>query len=284
MNILTFDIEEWFHLLDNETTQGVVQWQRYPVRIYENMDRIFSVLERHNQKATFFVIGWIAQTYPDVIKRIVANGYDIGFHTTNHELMHQLTPEAFYNDLHVGLDTLENIIGRKVESFRAPGFSLTEECNWTFEILAEKGIKYDSSVFPIPHAHGGYPSFPSVAPALIRTSQGDIKEFPISIATVMGKPMVYSGGGYFRLFPYWMIKKYTQQSLYVMSYLHPRDMDPGQPMIPGLSMARKFKSYVGLKSAEAKLDKWLSDFQFTDMLTASTAIDWGQVPVVDLRK
>jgi polysaccharide deacetylase family protein (PEP-CTERM system associated) len=283
MNILTFDIEEWFHLLENASTSTEKEWNTYPVRIHKNMNRIFDILDRHEQKATFFVLGWIAKRYPEVVRKICDKGYDIGFHTNYHELIHQLTPESFRKDLEDGLDYLQQITGKKVLFFRAPGFSLTEKCNWAFEILAETGIKYDSSVFPTHHAHGGYPSFLRSTPTLIRTNHGDVMEFPISNAKIAGRAFVFSGGGYFRLFPYPIIRYYTKKSNYVMSYLHPRDLDAQQPMIKDLPLKRKFKSYVGLKTAADKLEKWLSDFEFADIRIASLAIDWTQTPVLDLR-
>jgi polysaccharide deacetylase family protein (PEP-CTERM system associated) len=248
------------------------------------MDRIFSLLEKHNQKATFFVLGWIAQQYPDIVRRIADNGFDIGYHTDEHQLIYEQTPEEFYADMVRGLDCLENIVGKKVEAFRAPGFSLTESCNWAFDILSEVGIVYDSSVFPTPHAHGGYPSFPHIGPTLIKTRTGDIKEFPISVGKLFRKSVVYSGGGYFRLFPYLIIKNLARKSSYIMSYLHPRDMDAGQPMIEDLPLSRKFKSYVGLKTCASKFEKWIVDFSFIDIKTAASNVNWAQVPVVDLRK
>jgi polysaccharide deacetylase family protein (PEP-CTERM system associated) len=283
MNILTFDVEEWFHLLENASTSTEKEWNTYPVRIHENMDRIFAILERHKQKATFFVLGWIAKRYPEIVRKISDKGYDIGFHTNNHELIHQLTPESFRKDLTDGLNYLQQVTGKQVLFFRAPGFSLTESCNWAFDILAEMGIRYDSSVFPTHHAHGGYPSFLSVTPTLIKTNHGEIMEFPISNAKIAGRSIVFSGGGYFRLFPYQMIKYYTKKADYVMSYIHPRDLDAKQPMIRDLPLKRKFKSYVGLKTAASKLEKWLCDFEFTDILTASSIIDWTQTPALDMR-
>lgn len=283
MNILTFDVEEWFHLLDNDSTRTEKEWANYPCRIHENMDRIFSILDSRDQKATFFIIGWIAKRYPEIVKSIVARGYEIGFHTNFHQLIHQQTPDDFEQDIKEGLDTIEHIAGKKVEIFRAPGFSLTEDCNWVFDILVEHGFKYDSSIFPMRHAHGGYPSFPCISPALIRTSCGEIKEFPISVGRLCGKHIVYSGGGYFRLFPYWLIKYYTMNEPYVMSYIHPRDLDAGQPVIKDLSSIRKFKSYIGLKGAAKKLERWISDFTFVDIHTASEMIEWSGVPVVNLK-
>ena len=178
---------------------------------------------------------------------------------------------------------LEDITGTKVECFRAPGFSIRESEGWAFEILSDLGIKYDCSVFPAQHAHGGMPSYPKAAPGLIEYQGVQMKEFPVGFKTLAGKHIVFSGGGYFRLFPYPLIKKWSKESSdYMMSYIHPRDLDAGQPMIQSLPLARKFKSYVGLSGAEGKLRKWLIDFDLVDVETASSQIDWASVPVVKL--
>ena len=145
MNILTFDIEEWFHLLDCDATRTENEWQNYEVRIYDNVERLFRILEDTNTKATFFIVGWIAKTYPDLVKRI-AEQYQIGCHTMNHQLVWQQTPEEFKADVEKGTKMLEDITGKKVECFRAPGFSIRESEAWAFEILANLGIQYDCSV------------------------------------------------------------------------------------------------------------------------------------------
>lgn len=147
MNILTFDIEEWFHLLDNDSTRSEEQWKGFEVRIYENMERIFRILEETDTKATFFVIGWIAKTYPDIVRQI-ASKYQVGSHTMNHQLVWQQSREAFKEDVSSSIKLLEDITGQKVEAFRAPGFSIRESEGWAFEILHELGIRMDSSVFP----------------------------------------------------------------------------------------------------------------------------------------
>lgn len=282
MNILTFDVEEWFHLLDNDSTRSETQWKTYEVRIHENMDRIFRILDDTDTKATFFVIGWIAKTYPEVVKRI-AEKYEIGSHTMNHQLVWQQTPEEFRRDVESSVKLLQDITGKPVKCFRAPGFSIRESEAWAFEILNDLGIEYDSSVFPAHHAHGGFPSYGESKPAIIEVGGKVIKEFPISFHELSGKHIIYQGGGYFRLFPYSLINKWARQDgNYLLSYIHPRDLDGGQPMVPGLSLPRKFKSYVGLKGAEKKLRKFLTDFKFTDIATASETIDWNTAKTIKL--
>ncbi len=280
MNILTFDVEEWFHLLDFDATRTEAEWGRYEVRINENVERIFRILEDTNAKATFFVIGWIAKTYPELIRKIVEK-YQIGCHTMNHQLVWQQSREEFRKDVETGVKMLEDITGKKVECFRAPGFSIRESEAWAFETLAELGIRYDSSVFPAPASHGGMPSYGAAVPSIVEVNGVRMKEFPIPYHSLAGQHIVFNGGGYFRLMPYWIISKWTRQcGDYCLSYIHPRDLDAGQPMLEGLPITRRFKSYVGLKGAEKKLRRYLKEFAFTDIATAERLIDWEKVPVV----
>jgi polysaccharide deacetylase family protein (PEP-CTERM system associated) len=282
MNILTFDIEEWFHILDNDSTKTEKEWSKYESRMHQNMERIFSVLDDANVRASFFVLGWIAEKYPEVIREISKRGYEIGSHTTLHQLIYEQNKEDFYQDVDRSIKTLEDISGKKVRIFRAPGFSITEQNKWAFEVLYELGIEIDSSVFPTGRAHGGMPSYGVAEPSILEYNGIQLKELPINTHSIMGKSIIYSGGGYFRLIPYALLKKWTAQDDYVMSYLHPRDFDPDQPMIKELSLPRKFKSYVGLKSAQDKLEKWLTDFEFMDIATANQEIDWNTVKKVKL--
>lgn len=282
MNILTFDVEEWFHLLDFDATRTEAEWGKYEVRIYENVDRILNILERTNTKATFFIIGWVAKTYPDVVKKIAAK-YQIGSHTMNHQLVWQQTPEEFRNDVESSVKLLQDITGQSVECFRAPGFSIRESEAWAFDILADLGIRYDCSIFPAHHAHGGMESYGVPVPSLIKHGDIEMKEFPVTTKDFMGKKIIFSGGGYFRLCPYSLIKKWSKENPeYLLSYIHPRDLDGGQPMLEGLPLKRKFKSYVGTKGAAKKLEKYLTDFQFTDVKTAAENICWEKVPFIEL--
>ena len=240
------------------------------------------MLKNNNVRATFFCLGWIAEKYPDVIRNIADGGYEVGSHTRMHQLVYDQTPQEFTNDLKHSISTLEAIIGKKVRYFRAPGFSITENNKWAFEIIAEQGIEIDCSVFPATGSHGGFPSFKSPVPSLLKYNGITLKELPINYKSILGKAIIFSGGGYFRMYPYALIKNWTKKSDYVMSYIHPRDLDPSQPIIEELSALRRFKSYVGLKGAEKKLEKWLNDFEFIDIGTADKLIDWNNVPIVEL--
>lgn len=282
MNILTFDVEEWFHLLDFDATRTEDKWGQYEVRIHENMERIFRILEETDTKATFFIIGWIAKTYPEVVKKI-AEKYEIGSHTMTHQLVWQQKPEEFRLDVDASIKLLQDITGNPVKYFRAPGYSIRESEAYAFDTLAELGIEIDCSVFPAAHAHGGMPQFPQAVPSIIEHNSTRIKELPISFAKVGGKNIIFSGGGYFRLFPYSLIKRLTKRNTdYNMAYIHPRDLDSGQPVLEGLSKSRRFKAYVGTKGAEAKLRKYLTDFKFTDIATANKQIDWDNAQVIKL--
>ena len=200
MNILTFDIEEWFHLLDYDATRDETEWDRYEVRIYENVERILNLLEETNSQATFFIIGWVAKKYPDLIKKI-AERYEIGSHTMTHHLVWQQTPQEFRTDVETSVKMLEDLTGKKMTTFRAPGFSIHETETWAFDILAELGIETDCSIFPASHAHGGVPSYGAPVPGLLKHGETIMREFPISMKTILGRELIFSGGGYFRFFP-----------------------------------------------------------------------------------
>lgn len=282
MKILTFDIEEWFHILDNNSTKKESDWLKYEIRIHQNVDRILYLLEKNNQKASFFIVGWIAEKYPEVVKKISDYGYEIGSHTYYHQLMYEQKRNEVKLDLKKSIDILQQLTGKKVTSFRAPGFSITEKNKWVFEELINNGIKNDCSIFPAGRAHGGFPSYKNAIPSLICLNGVILKEFPINTVPFLGQKIIFSGGGYFRLTPYSLIKYFTNHSEYVMTYFHPRDFDFLQPVIKELSIFRKFKSYVGLKTSLKKLEIWLNDYNFTDLRNADKNIDWSNAPKIKI--
>ncbi len=282
MNILTFDIEEWFHILDNESTKTEKEWSNFEPRIHQNMETIYEILDDTKVDATFFVVGWMAQRFPEVIREIADRGYEIGSHTHLHQLVYEQDRATFFNDVEKSIKTIEDCTGKKVRFFRAPGFSITEKNKWAFEALYELGITVDSSVFPASRAHGGLPAYETDKPSILKYKGAVLKEFPINTRSILGKQVIFSGGGYFRLFPYSFIKKCTKKSDYVMTYFHPRDFDYEQPVIEGLSRSRRFKSYVGLKSCKPKLKKWMNDFDFIDLNQAIEQVDWNSTETVVL--
>ena len=282
MNILTFDVEDWFHILDNKSTKTEKEWENYTPRIHKNMDLIFKMLEESGYKASFFVLGWIAEKYPEIVKEISEKGYQVGSHTHTHQLVYEQNRNDFFQDVDRSIKTLEDLTGKKIRIFRAPGFSITENTKWAFEVLYELGIKLDSSIFPAGRSHGGMPHFKYNKPSLIKYNGVIIKEFPINTVKIFSRSVIFSGGGYFRLLPYNLIKKLSYESDYIMSYFHPRDFDFKQPLIKELSLLRKFKSYVGLKNAEVKLKKWFSDYDFIDLREGEKKIDWNNVNIINL--
>ena len=281
MNILTFDIEEWFHILDNESTKTEKQWGNFESRLEYNMDKIFKLLDENRQDATFFCLGWVARKHPHIIKKIDELGYEIATHSDMHQLAYEFTPKEFNQDLELSIKSIEDITGKKITTYRAPGFSIKEKNLWVFDELLKHGVEKDCSVFPAKRAHGGLEKFGHSQPSYIETSNGKIKEFPINIHKVFGKNIIFSGGGYFRLLPYHLLKYFMNQSDYVMTYFHPRDFDHEQPMIEGLNAIRKFKSYYGLSSSLDKLERLIQDFDFISLNQADKMIDWKNTKTIN---
>ena len=279
MNILTFDIEEWFHILDNDSTKSEINWLNYEVRIHENVDRILNFLSENNLSATFFVVGWIAENYPEVVNKIHRYNYEIGSHTHMHQLMYNQSREEVELDIRKSIETLENITGKKVRCFRAPGFSIRDENKWVFEVLHKNGIEIDCSIFPARRAHGGMPKFKDSSPSIIEYNGFRIKEFPINTKNFFLKKLIFSGGGYFRAIPYFLIKKWSSNSNYIMTYFHPRDFDKNQPILRDINLLRRIKCYIGINQCYSKLSKWVNDFDFIDLKEADKIIEWDEVNI-----
>ena len=192
MNILTFDIEDWYN---HDDYSRDFAWEKHEVRVYDGTEKILSALDKRGLKGTFFCVGWLAEHHPKVIQWIAERGHHLGCHSYQHELATRFTREQFKEDTYKAKCLIEEVAGCEVDAYRAPSFSITKDNLWAFDVLAELGFKYDSSVFPSHHEFGGLPGYPS-EPHIIRTQHGDLKEFPISLGKVMGREIVYSGGGY----------------------------------------------------------------------------------------
>jgi polysaccharide deacetylase family protein (PEP-CTERM system associated) len=282
MKILTFDIEDWFHVLDNAETADPNGWSEFSSRIEIGVDRILQLLSDTGQPATFFCLGWVAVKYPNIIRKIKRNGHHIASHSHTHQLAYNQSQAEFEEDLKLSIDSLQQLVGDKIDTYRAPGFSITANNLWAFESLDMMGIINDCSIFPASRAHGGLSGYSCAVPSKIFYQGVTMNSLPINTTRILGQDIVYSGGGYFRLLPLWYLKKRFNHDQYIMTYFHPRDFDPDQPMIPGLSISRKFKSYVGLRGALGKLERILSSHRFLSVDMAVNEIDWLAVNTVDL--
>jgi len=255
INILTFDIEEWYI------------YQLYPkggpdyyLPILENLlDEILDLLDVSNVKATFFCLGIIAREYPDVILKIASRGHEIGSHSDKHILLNKLGPMDFEEDLVRSIVALENLLKTKITTYRAPLFSINEDTLWAFEILAKYGIECDCSIFPAIRRKGGYNDFKSFYPVKIHTKEGTLIELPLNVKSVIGRKIPFSGGGYFRLLPYNTIKRMMSSSNYTISYFHLRDFDTKQKIVYSPSY---FRSYYGINKMMIKFKQFLKEFDF----------------------
>ena len=279
MNLLTFDIEDWFHC---DMSSCYKTWDNYQSRLPECTDRILGLLEDHNLTATFFVLGWIGKKHPKTIQKIADAGHEIGAHSDLHRIVFEMQPDVFKQDTENVIKTLQDTVGAPITMYRAPAFSITQQTPWAFDCLAESGITIDCSIFPMVRDYGGFLGNSFEGPLRIKRGQTTVKEFPINTAKFCTSKIVFSGGGYFRLTPYWLIHYLTKKSEYVMTYFHPRDFDQDQPVLTHLSWKRRFKSYYGLRTAYRKLERFVQDFDFVSVGTADREIDWSHTPTIDL--
>jgi polysaccharide deacetylase family protein (PEP-CTERM system associated) len=263
--IFSVDVEDWFHILALPTAPDIAQWETLPSCVERNFRRLLDVFAEHDARVTCFFLGWVAERYPALVREASAAGHEVASHGYAHVLTYQMTPAAFHEDVHRTKALLEEITGRAVKGYRSPGFSATADTPWFFDELARAGYRYDSSVFPAARQHGGM-SGAQLAPHEVATENGALVEFPITIASVLGGPMCFFGGGYLRLFPYALIRRMGERVLRegrpVVFYVHPREIDPGHPRM-AMGPVRRFKSYVNLATTETKVRRILDDFAVT---------------------
>ena len=263
-HILTVDVEDWFHLLEVKGGYAPEEWDSLPSRVVANTNRLLDLFAEYGLQATFFFIGWVAERNRDLVRRIADAGHEVGSHSYWHELVARHDRASFREDLARSRKTLEDITGGPIRGFRAPGFSITPESAWAFDLVLEEGFTYDSSLWPGRSLYGGFAT-PLDGPHVVRCNGGDLFEIPAS-TRVRGLPLPYSGGGYLRLLPRWLIRACIRSNARLgvptALYVHPRDFDDGQPRM-NLPATRMFRSYVGLAGAQRKLRSLLGAFQWT---------------------
>lgn len=292
MNILTFDIEEWY-LEKNHFGNHPERYKEYD----KYLDRILEVLDRRGFKGTFFCVGGMATDFPEVLKKIESQGHEIGCHSFKHMWLNKMSRDELMEDTRMAIDALEQCIGKKVISYRAPAFSIGQDNKWAFEVLSQCGIKCDASVFPAERDFGGFAQFTQKTPSMLNFEGGMIKEFPVCTTKLWGKEMAYSGGGYFRFFPLRYIKKEMGSNDYSMLYFHIRDLLPESE---GMMSRDKYESYfkepgslknryvryvktnLGKKQAFEKLVKLIEKEDFLNLEQADKIIDWESKSTVIL--
>jgi polysaccharide deacetylase family protein (PEP-CTERM system associated) len=269
------DVEDWFHILEYEGAPSTERWASEEDRVAVGLTRMLEMLDRHGVRATFFVLGWVAARHPELIAQIAERGHDVGSHGHLHALVGSLGPDGFKRDLDQSLEAISAATGRDVTSFRAPGFSITPAEDWAFEILASRGITLDASLFLAPRAHGGYPLDRDRPFRLELASGRTLLEVPTVPLRLGERSLSFAGGGYLRLWPGPMLHTCfdlaERQGAPVMLYLHPRELDPGQPRM-ALPPLRRFKYYVGLRSVRQRLESLLLRHRFGTLAAAARSV------------
>lgn len=289
MNILTFDIEEWyFESRKLARQEKYAEYDRY-------LDSILDKLDERGFKATFFCVGEMGRLFPDVVRKIDSRGHEVGCHSNIHTWLNKMTPEECREDTRAAVDSLQQCIGEKILSYRAPAFSIGESNKWAFEILAENGIERDSSVFPAARDFGGFANFGCQKPCIISYNGIQIKEFPIPMVNFVGKQVAYSGGGYFRFFPLWFIKNQMAKSDYAMTYFHMDDLSTDKHIMLDRQKYEKYyretgtiinryirfvKANVGKGKAFDKLFSLLDYFNFINIEMVDMSYQWNNTIVL----
>jgi len=262
---LSFDIEDWFHIVEIESLSDPTAWDGMESLVERYTEWIIQTVTESGAKCTFFVLGWIAERYPKLVELMTRHGHEVGSHSYWHREVYQLDPETFREDMKQSIDVIESAGGQKVLGFRAPSFSITPGTEWAFDVLHDLGIKYDASLFPADRAHGGYPCPEGPHVFGGAPSGRPMPELPMSIMRIGTKRVPFSGGGYLRLLPLWLINRgFAQQHKMgrpAVIYLHPRDFAPDCPRVP-MPLHRRFKCYVNTRGTKNKLKSLLNRYQF----------------------
>ena len=291
MNLLTFDIEEWY--LNQQKGGPKEKYAEYD----HYLDAILNKLDKHQKKATFFCVGEMGKSFPEVIRKIHSRGHEIGCHSNIQTWLNKMTEVECREDTHRAVASLEQCIGEKVLSYRAPAFSIGEKNKYAFEVLAENGIERDASIFPAERDFGGFPKFGQKTPCFVEYNGIRIKEFPICTTKVLGKEMAYSGGGYFRFFPLNFVEEQMKKSPYAMCYFHIGDLVPESNGVMSKEAyetyfkekgtlkaryVRYLKSNLGKKNAFQKMMRLIDEMEFVNLQQGDDKMNWNTMAIVKI--
>jgi polysaccharide deacetylase family protein (PEP-CTERM system associated) len=268
VNAMTIDVEDYFHVSAFEGHLQRSRWDSLESRVVRNTDRLLELLARANVQATFFVLGWVAERYPALVRRIAESGHEVGSHGFAHRLIYNQSPVEFREDLQRSRAVISEATSVAIDGYRAPSFSITPRSLWALDIIREVGFTYDASVFPIRHDRYGLPSAPRHFHAL-KQKTGTLWECPASTVRVAGTNLPVAGGGYFRLLPYawtrWGIARLNRhERRAAIFYLHPWEIDPDQPRMP-TSLLSRVRHYTNLRKTEERLLRLLREFRFAPL-------------------
>jgi len=269
-NAMTVDVEDYFQVSAFERYIDRAAWDAQECRVERNVDRILELFDRHRVKATFFTLGWIAERYPDMIRRMIDQGHELASHGWSHVRVTQQNREAFRHDVVRTKAFLEDLSGREVIGYRAASYSIGAANLWALDVLEETGHRYSSSIYPIKHDLYGMPDAPRFA---FRPMEGDFLEFPVTTVRLGNKNLPCGGGGWFRLVPYagmrWAMQRVNRVDREsTIFYFHPWEIDPDQPKQEGIDAKTRFRHYLNLERMESRLNRLLGDF------------DWGRMDEV----
>ena len=268
VNALTIDVEDYFHVAALAPAIAPESWSTRESRVEANTERLLEMLARRSVSGTFFVLGWVAERYPGLVRRIALAGHEVACHGFSHQLIYRQTPGLFREETRRAKIVLEEATGRPVLGYRAASFSITLRSLWALDTLIDLGFAYDSSIFPIRHDRYGIPGAARRPGPVVGPSGRTLVEFPLAAASVLGLRLPVSGGGYFRIFPYWLsaagLRQVNSRLGSFAFYVHPWEIDPAQPRIAVGPLAR-FRHYTNLGRCERRLARLLADFRFGRM-------------------
>lgn len=284
LHAMSIDVEDYFHVAALSEVIRPDQWASLPSRVERNTEALLELFDRHQVKSTFFVLGWVADKFPELIRKLSDHGHEIASHGYSHQLVYNQSVEVFREETLRSKKLLEDITGKPVTGYRAASYSITRDSLWALDVLGEAGFVWDSSIFPIRHDRYGIPDSPK-APYSIRTAGGHvIREFPLTTAQVMGLSIPAAGGGYFRQFPYPVFRYLFRNASGFgkrpqMFYLHPWEIDPGQPRYNNASWFSRFRHYTNLDRCYGRLEKLLQDFRFGTVSDSYNAYEPDEEPM-----
>jgi len=266
LNAMTVDVEDYFQVSAFENVINKESWDSQQLRVGQNTHRLLDLFAENNVKSTFFTLGWVAKRCPDVIKRIVEEGHELASHGLEHQRATTMSQSQFRQDVYASKSILEDVGGIAIKGYRAPSFSVNDSNTWVYEVLVENGFVYSSSTYPIEHDLYGVPKWPRFK---YERKEG-ITEIPIPTIRKKGTNVGIGGGGFYRLYPYWLSKKRIMAFMEAESapysfYFHPWEIDPEQPYIKEANWRSKFRHYINLSRMESKIEMLLKDFNWGSM-------------------